>query len=188
MPYRYTPKTVDLEKQSMLRTTTRTILLVISLGITQLWAGTIWADTSAPFSDLVDIDGNAVTTEADVGIGKWQIVMIWAIDCHICREMKPKMSAFHEKHKDKTLEVYGLALDGPENVEAVQQYMIRHKVKFPTFIGNFDPIAAKYEEDSKSPLSGTPTYMLFNPEGKLVGTDFGFLNVEDIEKFIESSS
>lgn len=57
------------------------------------------ASDKAPFADLIDIDGKPVTTEADVGIGKWQLVMLWATDCHICGEMKPLMSAFHDKHK-----------------------------------------------------------------------------------------
>ena len=146
------------------------------------------ASDKAPFPDLVDISGKPVTTEADVGIGKWQVVMIWATDCHICSIMKPRMSAFHDKHKDSDAQVYGVALDGAANLDAVQKYMKDHKVTFPTYIGEMGLIAANFEINAEVRLSGTPTYMLFNPEGKLVAIDYGMLEIEALESFISRNS
>jgi len=148
----------------------------------------IGADDSAPFVDLVDIDGKPVTTEADVGNGKWQVVMIWATDCHICAEMKPLLSVFHDKHKNTDAEVYGIALDGVENLSAVQQYMKDHKVTFPTYIGDMALIAMNFQINAEVRLSGTPTYMLFNPVGELVAIDYGMLEIDSLEKFISSNS
>jgi len=146
------------------------------------------ASDKAPFADLVNIEGNPVTTEADVGIGKWQVVMIWATDCHVCVEMKPLMSAFHDKHKDSDAEVYGIALDGAENVRAVKQYMTDHKVTFPTYIGELGLIAVNFEINAEVRLSGTPTYMLFNPAGELVAIDYGMLDIDALESFISRNS
>lgn len=163
----------------MLTLTARTLVLMLALGVTQAWA-----NTTAPFRDLVDIEGQAVTTEADVGNGKWQVIMIWSTDCHICAVMKPKMSAFHDKHKEGEAEVYGIALDGSQNLAAVKQYMHKHEVTFPTYIGDINLIAVNFEIYNGTPLSGTPTYMLYNPEGELVAIDFGMLDVDAIERFM----
>lgn len=167
----------------MLRTILRAIVLVAAFSASQ-----VWASDKAPFRDLVDINGQPVTTEADVGIGKWQVIMIWATDCHICAEMKPKLSAFHDKHKDGRAEVYGIALDGPDNVAAVKQYMIDHKVTFPTYIGDVNLIAVNFEINNQTPLTGTPTYMLFNPAGELMAIDYGMLDVSAIERFMDRNS
>jgi len=135
------------------------------------------AAEKAPFADLVDVDGKPVTSEADVGKGKWQVVMLWATNCHVCAEMKPLLSEFHDKHKDSNAEVYGIALDGAANVKRVQQYMTDHKVTFPTYIGELGLIAINFEINAEVRLSGTPTYMLFNPDGELAAIDYGMLDI-----------
>ena len=146
------------------------------------------ASDKAPFPDLVDVDGKPVTTQADIGIGKWQVVMIWATDCHICAEMKPLMSAFHDQHKDTDAEVYGVALDGVDNLDAVNRYMTEHKVTFPTYVGDMGLIAINFEMNAEVRLSGTPTYMLFNPAGELVAIDYGMLDIDALENFISRNS
>lgn len=143
---------------------------------------------TAPFRDLVDINGKAVTTEANVGTGQWQIVMIWATDCHVCAEMKPLLSQFHEKHKDDNAVVYGIALDGVDRLDAVQRYMLDHKVSFPTFVGELELIALNFEINAEVRLSGTPTYMLFNPDGELIAIDYGMLEIDSLERFIARNS
>lgn len=167
----------------MFRLIIRTIVLTLALAAPQAWA-----ESNAPFPDLITIDGKPVTNEADVGNGKWQLVMIWATDCHICSVMKPKMSAFHDKHKDTDAQVYGVALDGASKLADVQKYMTDHKVTFPTYIGEIGLIAVNFEINSQTQLRGTPTYLLFSPTGELMAIDFGMLDVDSIERFMERNS
>jgi len=170
-------------ENTMLGSLVRTFALFLLLIGTQ-----VAASDSAPFGDLVDIAGKPVTSEANVGVGKWQVVMIWATDCHVCSEMKPLLSAFHDNRKDIDAQVYGIALDGAKNLNAVQQYMIEHKVTFPTYIGELGLIAANFEINAEVPLRGTPTYMLFNPTGELVAIDYGMLDIKALEGFISRNS
>jgi len=165
----------------------RVMVRVFAL-LTLLSGASVTASENAPFADLVDIDGKPVTTQADVGIGKWQVVMIWSTNCHVCAEMKPLLSDFHDKHKDSDAVVYGIALDGAERLGAVQQYMQSHKVTFPTYIGELGLIAINFEINAEVRLSGTPTYMLFNPTGELVAIDYGMLEIDALESFISRSS
>ena len=167
----------------MLRLFIRALVVVVVLGGSQATAS-----VGAPFPDLVDIDGTPVTTAADVGVGKWQLVMLWTTNCHICAEMKPLLSAFHDKHKGTDALVYGISLDGHQNTAAVKRYMSDHKVTFPTFIGELGMVAINFEINSETPLSGTPTYMLFNPAGELMAIDFGMLDIAAIERFMLRNS
>jgi len=167
----------------MFRTALKSLLLAAFLASTS-----VAAEQPAPFPDLVDVDCKPVTTEANLGKGKWQLVMIWAIDCPVCKIMKPKLSKFHNKHKDIDAEVYGVALDGHANADAVKAYMVEHNVSFPTYVGEFSLVAANFEINSQVPLRGTPTYLLFSPEGELLGIDHGLLDVPSIESFIERNS
>jgi len=167
----------------MLRSIISALALILVLSGTQVTAG-----VKAPFPDLVDIDGKPVVNQADVGNGKWNLVMIWATNCHVCAEMKPLISDFYDRNKTKNVEVYGIALDGAANVDAVQRYMRDHKVTFPTYIGELDLIALNYEINTEVQFFGTPTYLVFNPEGELVGMDGGMLDIDALEKFIESRS
>ena len=165
----------------MLTVIFRSLLLLTALAFSSAWA-------SPPFPDLLTIDGDPVTDEADVGTGKWQIVMIWSTDCSVCRAMKPLLSEFHDQHKDTDAKVYGVALDGRANIERVQQYMVDHNVSFPTFVGELDLIAINYEINSSTPFMGTPTYLMFNPVGELVAIDFGELDMQAVERFISRNS
>lgn len=149
-----------------------------------LASSSLSASLNAPFGDLVDVDGNKVTTAANLGNGKWQLVMIWATNCHVCAEMKPKLSEFHNEHKDIDAQVYGVALDGHDRIDEVKQYMQRHNVSFPTFVGELGLVAANFELNSQVPLRGTPTYLLFNPAGELMAIDYGMLNIDAIERFM----
>ena len=153
-----------------------------------LISSSVMASVDAPFGDLVDVNGEGITNEANLGDGKWKVVMIWATDCHICAIMKPRLSKFHDKNKDTVAEVYGIALDGHDQHEAVKKYMIDHDVSFPTFIGEFGLVAANFEINSQTPLRGTPTYLLFNPEGELLAIDFGMLDVDAIDTFIGNNT
>lgn len=133
-------------------------------------------------------DGTQVTLDDLTGQGKWTLVMIWATNCHICHIQKPEISAFHDKHKDLNAHVVGIALDGVDQVEAVNNYIRENEVSFPSYVGNVAIIASHYFGMTEENLRGTPTYLLFNPEGELLGNNPGQLSVEAIESFMARKS
>lgn len=142
------------------------------------------AQANAPFPDLVTIDGIDVTDEADVGNGKWTLVMIWQVQCPICKTMKPLLSDFHDRHKDVDAQVYGVALDGVEKLDAVRKYMTDHEVSFPTYVGELGLIGINFAMNAQEPFKGTPTYMLFDPNGNFRAVDEGYLDIDSLERFI----
>jgi len=128
--------------------------------------------------------GNDVLFKDLKGNGKWTLVMLWSTHCHVCHIDKPKISAFHDKHKQGDIEVVGIALDGIENLDTVKNYLLNNKVSFPSYVGNTAIIASHYYGMTKENLRGTPTYLLFNPKGELLGNNPGSLSTEAIERFI----
>lgn len=129
-------------------------------------------------------DGAAADLDELTGNGKWTLVMVWAINCHICHEQKPEISAFHDKHKDSLAHVVGISLDGVDRVEAVKNYIDKNNVSFPSYVGDVGIIASHYYGMTEANLRGTPTYLLFSPEGELLGNNPGKLTVSAIESFI----
>jgi hypothetical protein len=45
-------------------------------------------------------DGVTADIKAHHRDGCWLVVMLWATDCHICREEFPKYCAFHRENVD----------------------------------------------------------------------------------------
>lgn len=137
-----------------------------------------------PFDGLIDLQGQRLATPPAIGEGQWTLVMIWATDCHICKQQKPVISAFHDAHKDTDANVFGIALDGRQGLGEVNEYLEEHAVSFPNFVGDYPSVAIGYQKLTEESLIGTPTYLLFNPEGELKGNNPGPIGVEAIEKFI----
>jgi len=133
-------------------------------------------------------DGTETSLDSLTGNGKWTLVMIWATNCHVCKLQKPEMSAFHDERKDVDAHIVGIALDGPKHVDVVNQYIKDNNVSFPTFVGDTAIIASHYFGMTEENLRGTPTYLLFNPEGELLANNPGLLTVEALESFIARKS
>lgn len=138
--------------------------------------------------ELQHVDGKVVDLDDYRGDGRWLLVMLWATTCHICEMQKPEISAFHDEHKDTDAHVLGIALDGMERLDAIKANMENHKTSFPSLVGNIAIVASHYQYLTEESLRGTPTYLLFNPEGELVGNNPGPLSVDAIEKFMARKS
>ncbi len=128
--------------------------------------------------------GEVVDLDTIIGQGKWTLVMLWATNCHICHEQKPKISAFHNEHKDLDAHVVGIAIDGMANVDKINAYIEKNKPSFPNYVGNIAIVASHYMGLTEESFRGTPTYLLFNPDGELLGNNPGPLRVEAIEGFM----
>lgn len=158
--------------------------LAASTFAAMLLASSAHADGAPDFGPLLALDGSPSTEPLPIGQGQWTLLMIWASDCHVCRAQKPVISAFHDAHRDSDAQVVGLALDGPEGLDAVNAYLKQHQASFPNRVGELSAIAATYTALTEEPLRGTPTYLLFDPDGELVGNNPGPLSVAALESFI----
>lgn len=116
--------------------------------------------------------------------GKWTIVMVWTTYCGVCREEYPKISEFHERHKDKNAVVLGISLDGFGTGLKVEAYRQKQHHTFPSLLANAEEFAEPYEKTTGTNFSGTPTYLIFDDQQRLQAFKNGKLDLAELETFI----
>lgn len=134
--------------------------------------------------DLAEFDGSSGALDAYTGKGKWVVLKIWAHDCYVCNKEAHEYVAFHKKHKDKDAVMLGLSMDGKKKLKKAKAFMQRHKIQYTTLLGEPEVVAGYYQNKTGSPWIGTPTFMIFDPSGKLAAESVGAVPTALIEQFI----
>jgi peroxiredoxin len=145
-----------------------------------------WADANS--SSLEDFDGAKSSISQYAGKGKWLVVMLWASDCPVCNKEASNYQALHDKHKNKDAQVLGISLDGQAKLKDAKDFVKRHAIKFPNLIDEPQHIAKMYQDLTGEAWIGTPTFMVYNPKGELLGSQIGAVPTKVIESFIASES
>jgi len=115
---------------------------------------------------------------------KWTIVMVWTTYWGVCRQEYPKLSEFHERHKDNKATVLGISLDGFGTGEKVNEYREKQSHTFPSLLANSDEFAEPYERTTGTNFSGTPTYLIFDDKQQLQAFKNGKLDIAELEAFM----
>lgn len=132
----------------------------------------------------VDLEGNPADLSDHTGQGKWLVVKFWASDCHVCAQETPSVTAFHEGHREDDAEVLGIALDGPDNMSAVRAFRERHGAGFPSLVMEPEAGWRLFQQLSGQPWVGTPSYLIYGPDGDLLAQQVGAVPMEMVEDFI----
>ena len=119
--------------------------------------------------------------------GKWLVVMIWAHDCHVCEEEVDDYHRFHRRHGEQSARVLGITLDGEERKSAALEFVTRHGLGFDNLIGEPEAVSAYYQLVTGSRWVGTPSFLIFGPDGELRAKQAGAVEVEIVENFIAQS-
>ncbi|HIO93354.1 MAG TPA: TlpA family protein disulfide reductase [Leucothrix mucor] len=135
---------------------------------------------------FTDIKGKKVELEKQLGGGKWSIVEIWASDCHACRLHMPSMVKFDGKLENAR--IIGVTLDGQEGIEDSKSFIKKFDMKFKNIISNPIEVNAWMQKNVGESLIGTPTFMIFDPEGKLAAAQPGPVATDSLETFIKENS
>ena len=165
------------------------ILLLISpihtsqaLSLTDIvnWAKPLmpWYETQPELSfELTDTKGN-IFTEKNTR-GKYLVVNYWATWCTPCLKEIPVFVEFYNQHADQ-VEILGLDYE-PINLKAINEFIERFSINYPIIL---------YDEKNESEYSkfgeivGMPTTQIYDPQGELMQTFMGEINMEDLEKII----
>ena len=142
------------------------------------------AQTDDGLSVFSSLEGEPARLEDYTGNGKWLVVMIWASDCHICNQEAAAYARFHEAQREKGVGVLGISMDGDERKGAALAFVDRHALPFPNLIGEPGMISLYYAAMTQEPLRGTPTFLVYDPDGELAAAQAGAVSPQAIEKFI----
>jgi peroxiredoxin len=119
---------------------------------------------------------------------KWIIVMIWAHDCQICEREVGEYQRFHQTHADDDAIVLGITLDGEERKQSALDFVVRHELEFENLIGEPEVVAGYYQLTTGSRWVGTPSFLIFAPDGELMAKQVGAVEVEIVEDFISANA
>ena len=135
---------------------------------------------------FTDTDGKTTTIKNYLGKGKFTVLEVWSTHCPACREHMPSMVKFDGKLKNT--QILGISLDGQDEADAVDDFMLEYNMKFPNLISNAVEMNIWMQQNSPEGLIGTPTFMIFNPKGELLAMQAGPVKVDQMEKLILSKS
>ena len=128
--------------------------------------------------------GEPRTLESYTGNGKWTVVMIWASDCHVCNHEVHNYVDFQFIHSDRDARVVGISIDGWAGKQDARDFIERHNVNFPNLIGNADAVADWFRQLTGTGFRGTPTFLIYDPDGQIKAQTPGAVPVNLIEDFI----
>ena len=123
---------------------------------------------------LEDIDGKPLTLSSLRG--KYVMLDFWGSWCVNCIAAYPEIKAFYEQHRDK-LEILGVAFHDKKDawIASAKKNELPWKLVLDTEDEN--SVASRYG------IVAAPTYVLIDPEGKVVSWDVGAH--ETIEEYFE---
>lgn len=157
--------------------------LRLLLGLALL-SGLVTAPPAFALGPYPTLEGAPRSLGDFTGKGKWTVVMIWASDCEICNRDVKHYIKFHEQHKAVNAEVVGISMDGPDNKKHADEFVARHKVNFPNLLPEPLAVVAHYRESTGQPYQGTPSFLVYDPKGELIGAQAGAVPTQVIEDFI----
>lgn len=135
---------------------------------------------------LATFDGQPAELADQTGQGQWTLVKIWASDCVVCNEEAHAYVAFHAAHQATDARMVGISLDGRANLLDAEAFVERHELNYPNLITDWQGGGELFYRLTGTPLNGTPAFLLFDPDGKLVAQQVGAVPVDLVETFIDS--
>ena len=151
----------------------------LALVICLVAASSVWSDSaSLEPSDSDSIQDHLVA-------GTWNVVMIWAHDCVACNQEAADYSALHSRHTGKTAEVLGISMDGKDFRAEARKFVERHNLTFPSLLLEPAELVSYYEFMTQTPWVGTPSFMIFDPQGNLAAKQAGAIPAQLIDQFLE---
>jgi len=134
---------------------------------------------------LQPYDGNPDSIQPYLQDGKWLVVMIWASDCSVCNQEANQYVKFQTLHRGKDASVLGISMDGEQKTKAAESFIEQHAINFPNLIGEPLQIVNLYQQLAGGSWIGTPSFLVYGPDGQLRGAQAGAVPTSVIESFIE---
>lgn len=132
--------------------------------------------------DIVSTDGQPSKLNTEVSEGDWSLVMLWSHDCIPCEKQKPMIERFYRRTNTRGVSVVGLSTDETSlRAKAAATYN-KTPTSFPNFYFNGRNFQHEFQRFSGQSLLGTPTYMVFSPEGELTGVHTGAITQAMLQK------
>lgn len=147
---------------------------------------TACAATSAPSSGgldlaLPDLQGAMVTPTAQAEDDVF-VLAFWATWCQPCQQELSKMNKMYAGMKPRGLEIYAVAIDGPDTAAQIGPWVQREGYAFPVLLDRETQVLARF-----NPRGDIPYYVVLDASGKVLKEHQGYMtgDMEDLEAFLD---
>jgi cytochrome c biogenesis protein CcmG/thiol:disulfide interchange protein DsbE len=129
----------------------------------------------APDFALKDIAGNEVKLSDFKG--KVVVINFWATWCGPCRFETPWLVELREQYKKQGFEIIGVSVDSLDEYDPaeVSAFIKEHEVKYPIVM------ATKEMVNAFGPVTGLPTTIVIDRQGKIRHRHRGLISFDDIK-------
>ncbi|RVU84063.1 TlpA family protein disulfide reductase [Leucothrix sargassi] len=146
---------------------------------TKIVALTIFLNTAA-LAQMTDIYGNPNELNNYLGRGKWVVVKVWKSSCQVCMTTMRQTNSSQRVLPNTW--VLGVSLDGDPRV--AKQSLHRLRVNFKNLVSNLPEFNRYIKRSTKRNITGFPTYMIYDPKGKLKAMQTGSIKPAELRRYI----
>ncbi len=129
--------------------------------------------SNAPKNTLKDITGEERSYPLPA---KWNLVFYWSLFCHSCIEEMPEIQEGLSKLEGKDFATFFVSLDTEKMQKALQNFKKRRKFPAPILMEKVDN--EKYVSADTWGVTMTPSVFIVNPEGKIIFSHQGPLDLD----------
>jgi thiol-disulfide isomerase/thioredoxin len=137
---------------------------------------------TGPAAAITDMNGTPVQLQNVVGKGKWTVAKVWASDCPACRKTIHYLTQFEQRFPEA--EVLGISVDGQQGKQNAQQFINQLSLNFPNLLAEVMEVDDYLYKTVGETLVGTPTIIVYNPQGKIAAVQPGAVTPDELIGFI----
>ncbi len=134
--------------------------------------------------NLRTLDGKPLNLAQRTGHGRWLLVMFWALECAVCEANRPDIDTFYRRHRGRDAEVLGVNIDGWARRDEVAARLRRQPTSYPNVLVDLGELAERFTDLAGEPFRGTPTFLLYAPDGKLKAVNPGRVRLKALEAYL----
>jgi len=161
----------------MVRRIALALSLLVTFGI---------ASASSPDISLQSLEYKSISLNESVNDGKYTLVMIWSTDCAACEMQKPMIQSFFSDYSDNTATVVGIANDGMGKLDEISDLIDKNEPTYPNFIASPKTFFSEFEIATGKKFRATPTYIMYDPEGKVMGVAVGPITRDKLDQIVSN--
>ena len=139
---------------------------------------------AAPTPEIRRVTANQIRALVDERKGKVVVVNFWASWCPPCVREFPAITKVYEQYRDKGLDLFAVALNAPEEIEEIKQFLAEQKPPFSIYLA--DPDDETFSETVLEKWYGEmPLTLVFNTAGQRVLAHRAEITYEELSKMVE---
>ncbi|MGN6388162.1 MAG: TlpA family protein disulfide reductase [Burkholderiaceae bacterium] len=112
--------------------------------------------------------------------GRLLVVNFWATWCPPCVAEMPDLEALQQSLATSNLQVIGIGIDSPSNIRDFAQ---KHHITYPLYVAGMEGTRLVREMGDEN--GGLPFTVVVDPEGRVIKTHLGKLNVPALRKDLD---